>query len=95
MAKLILAIFLACSLSSCLYSNTRIPLDDDLWETRLGEKQGIASNYSILWLVAWGDAGAKAAAKNGGITKLSHMDLGIESYFFGAYIRRDTIVYGE
>lgn len=95
MAKKIVFLLLILSLSSCLYSNTRLPLDDDLWETSLGEKQGIASNYSILWLIAWGDAGAKAAAKNGGITKLNHMDLGIESYLFGAYMRRDTIVYGE
>ena len=95
MLKIILALFLSLSLSSCLYSNTRFPLDEDLWETRLGDKEGMASNHSVLWLFAWGDAGVKAAAKNGGITKINHMDMGVQMYLFGAYVRRDTIVYGE
>lgn len=82
-------------LSGCVYSNIRVPLDEDLWKTELGTKTGVASNYSILWLVAWGDAGVKRAAENGGITTINHMDMGVESYLFGTYIRRDTIVYGE
>jgi len=86
---------LLLSLNGCLYSNVRFPLDDDLWETKLGDKIGTSSNYSILWLVAWGDAGVKAAMENGGITKASQMDMGVKSFLFGAYIQRDTIVYGE
>jgi hypothetical protein len=49
----------------------------------------------VAWLVAWGDAGTKKAAENGGITVVNHMDIGIESYVFGLYMRRDTIVYGD
>ncbi len=95
-SPLLLLAFLAISLlTGCLYSNTRVPLDDDLWRTELGKKVGVASNYSILWLVAWGDAGVKKAAENGGLTVVNHMDVGVESYIFGAYIRRDTIVYGD
>ena len=95
MKKLLCCAVVMSLLSGCVYSNIRVPLDEDLWKTELGQKVGVASNYSILWLVAWGDAGVKKAAENGGITTINHMDMGIESYFFGAYIRRDTIVYGD
>ena len=95
MKKLWMCVLLGTLLTGCVYSNIRIPLDEDLWKTELGSKVGTASNYSILWLVAWGDAGVKQAAENGGITTINHMDMGVESYLFGAYIRRDTIVYGD
>jgi hypothetical protein len=95
MKKLLCFAVLISLLSGCVYSNIRVPLDEDLWKTELGKKVGTASNYSILWLVAWGDAGVKQAAENGQITTINHMDMGIESYLFGAYIRRDTIVYGD
>ncbi len=95
MKKLIACAVFISILSGCVYSNIRFPLDEDLWKTELGTKVGVSSNYSILWLVAWGDAGVKKAAENGGISTINHMDMGIESYFFGAYIRRDTIVYGN
>lgn len=95
MKKLIPCFLITTILSGCLYSNTRFPLDEDLWKTELGTKVGVASNYSVLWLVAWGDAGVKKAAENGGLTTINHMDMGIESYVFGLYLRRDTIVYGD
>lgn len=95
MKKFIQCLLLSTTFAGCLYSNTRVPLDEDLWKTELGTKVGVASNYSVLWLVAWGDAGVKKAAENGGLTTINHMDMGIESYVFGLYIRRDTIVYGD
>jgi len=95
MKRLWCLLVLLGTLSGCVYSNIRFPLDEDLWKTELGSKVGTSSNRSILWLVAWGDAGVKKAAENGGITVINHMDMGIESYFFGVYVRRDTIVYGD
>lgn len=95
MKKMFLNALLLSALSGCVYSNARVPLDTDLWKTELGSKVGIASNYSVLWLVAWGDAGVKKAAEDGGISVVNHMDMGIESYLFGLYMRRDTIVYGD
>ena len=96
MCKKILFFFiLSFVLSGCLYSNVKVPLDEDVWDTQLGTKVGVSSNYSVLWLVAWGDAGVKKAAENGGITVVKHMDAGIQSYVFGLYSRRDTIVYGD
>jgi hypothetical protein len=95
MRRLALLSIVASLFSGCVYSNIRFPLDEDLWKTELGSKVGTSSNRSVLWLFAWGDAGVKQAAENGGIKTINHMDMGIESYFFGAYIRRDTIVYGD
>ena len=90
--KLLPILFL---LSSCVYTDIKIPLDMDVWETKLGTKVGIASNHSVLWLVSWGDAGVKKAAENGGLHTVNHLDLGVQSYFFGTYIRTDTIAYGD
>jgi hypothetical protein len=89
------AMLAAVVLSGCLYSHVTIPLSTTLDETELGQKQGKASIYSLVWLFAWGDAGAAAAAKNGGITTMKHMDM--ESYviLFGIYTRTTTIVYGD
>jgi hypothetical protein len=95
MKRALLLVVLCCSVSGCLYSNIRFPLDEDLWKTELGSKVGVASNHSVAWLVAWGDAGVKEAAKNGSITTINHMDMGVKSYLFGLYTRRDTIVYGD
>ncbi|MBI3818567.1 MAG: hypothetical protein HY286_07755 [Planctomycetes bacterium] len=79
----------------CLYSHVRHPLDLDLQETKLGSRRGEATAQSILWLVAWGDAGTAAAAQNGGITTLRHMDTEILFIFFGLFASETTIVYGD
>jgi hypothetical protein len=55
----------------------------------------VASNHSVLWLFAWGDAGVKKAAENGGLKVVNHMDMGVQSYVFGLYMKRETIVYGD
>ncbi len=82
-------------MSGCLYSRVTIPLSTELNKTDLGQKQGEASTYSVLWLFAWGDAGAAAAAKNGGITTMRHMDRKINIILFGLYTSTTTIVYGD
>ncbi len=61
-------------LTGCLYSNVKAPFDTDLDKTVLGPKEGNASSYSVLWLFSRGDAGTAAAAKNGGIDTINHMD---------------------
>ena len=59
-------------LTGCAYMRVQRPLDEDFQEPRLGSKIGRAHAYSILWLVAWGDAGTRAAAENGGIEVIRH-----------------------
>lgn len=81
--------------SGCAYVNVKAPLDTDLNATSFGTKTGSASTHSVLWLVAWGDAGTKAAADNGGLTVVNHMDIQIQSYLFGLYSKKTVIVYGD
>lgn len=83
------------TLPSCVFTNTVIPLDTDVQSTDLGTKVGEASNQSVAWLVAWGDGGMQAAAKEGGITTMKHADLRVLNVLFGLYTRTTTIVYGN
>ncbi len=87
--------FVSISLVGCLYSHVTLPYGTELNKTELGHKKGTSSMYSVLWLFAWGDAGAAAAAKNGEITTLTHMDREVYAILFGIYTRQTTIVYGE
>ena len=82
-------------ITGCVYVHVTVPLSTQLNETELGHKRGEASMYSYLWLVALGDAGAAAAAKQGGITVLTHMDREYLMIFYGIYTRQTTIVYGD
>lgn len=89
------ALVSAVLLSGCFYAHVLTPLDTNADKTVLGQKTGKAASYSVLWAAAWGDAGTAAAAKNGGITTVNHMDREIYSVFFGIYTETTTIVYGE
>ena len=82
-------------LSGCVYSKVTRPLDRDVNETRLGSKVGRASSKGVAYLVAWGDSGVAAAARNGGLSQVNHLD--VESYIllFGLYTEVTTIAYGE
>lgn len=75
--------------------NVKTPLDTDLDKTTLGTKVGTASIESVLWVAAWGDAGIKAAAENGEISVINHVDQQTYSILFGAYTKITTIVYGD
>lgn len=79
----------------CAYMDVRRPLDQNFDRTELGKKEGQAHSYSVLYLVAWGDAGAKAAARNGDIQVIRYADTEIFSILFGLYTRLTTIAYGD
>ncbi|MBI5064128.1 MAG: protein trl [Desulfatitalea sp.] len=85
----------ALILSGCAYVHTKTPFDSDLDKTDLGTKVGTADAYSILWLVAWGDASYEAAARNGDIKVLKHADQESLAVLFGLYVRWRVIVYGD
>jgi len=57
-------------------------------------KVGTAKCTSILTWVATGDASLEAAKKNGGITKVSHVDWKAKN-FLGIYGEYTVTVYGE
>jgi len=93
---LIIALLLCVSLfSGCAYVHTRAPYDANLDNTEIGSKLGKASNYSLLWLVAWGDGSYAEAARNGNIKVMKHADIEVVSVLFGVYVRRTVLVYGE
>ncbi|MFZ0613503.1 MAG: TRL domain-containing protein [Desulfobacterales bacterium] len=79
----------------CAYVNIRTPYDTDLNRTELGSKTGTAEAYSVLWLVAWGDASYSAAARNGQITVMNHADQEVVQVLFGLYTRWRIVVYGD
>jgi len=85
----------AMLMTGCVYSNIKTPLDTDLDKTEMGTKVGEASIYSVLWLISWGDSSTAAAAKEGGMSTVNHMDRQIYSVLFGLYSRTTTIVYGD
>ena len=54
-----------------LYTEVYGPIDAG---SRVGNKEGVSCAQSILVLVATGDASIKAAARDGGITKIDSVD---------------------
>ena len=81
--------------SGCAYVNVRTPYDDNLDNTELGTKVGKASNYGLLWVIAWGDGSYAAAARDGDIKVMKHADREIVEYLMGLYVRHTIIVYGD
>jgi hypothetical protein len=65
------------------------------WSTTgsVGSREGRACAQSILGMVATGDASIKAAASNGGVTKIASIDH--ESTWFIVYGEFCTIVRGS
>ena len=82
-------------MTGCLYTHVLTPYDTNVNKTVLGQKTGKASMYSVLGLVAWGDASSATAAKQGGISTLNHMDRELLNIVFGIYMESTTIVYGD
>ncbi len=75
-----------------IYTNTVSPITAT--SNVKGTKIGKATSTSILGLIATGDSSIQAAAKNGGITKISHVDYAANS-ILGIYGQYTTIVYGQ
>lgn len=95
LTRLAAALAVVLFASGCLYSDIKVPLDRDVSTTVLGPKIGYASNHSVLWLFAWGDGSTEAAARNGDLKVINHLDEEIFVIFFGAYTRSTTVAYGE
>src|SRR6266704_84624 len=62
---IIALLLISVLVSGCAYTNIQRPLGTEFNKTELGTKTGRSSNYSVLWLIAWGNGGTKAAAENG------------------------------
>ena len=58
-------------------------------------KTGTSGSSAILGLFASGDGSVEAAMRQGGITKIHHVDHEVNVYLLGIYAENKTIVYGE
>jgi hypothetical protein len=64
----------------------------------LGSKCGVAKSTLYLgglWSSKGAENGIDKAAKEAGITKISHVDSYTKTYFFGIVAKQITKVYGE
>ena len=93
--KTCVAFIALLGLSSCIVTDVKLPLDTDLNETKVHTKSGESTLQSVLWSVAWGDAGIQAAALDGGLRYVSHADQRVFSILGGLYYKYTTVVYGH
>jgi hypothetical protein len=103
MKRLLAASTLALVLSGCavahapvngfLYSHVTAPVGVT-GSADKPTKVGRAHVRSIFGLYAYGDASIETAAKNGGITKIHHVDHETQSYF-GVLADYTVVVYGN
>ena len=90
MKKLFFFAAILCGLASC---STVTPLAAT--SNTVGTKCGTATDTRYLGIFPFkGDNGIDAAAKNGGIKKISHVDVQTENMFF-IVVKNTTKVYGE
>ncbi len=102
-AAIVVAALLAIGVAGCLsapfqppsgiVSVTKAPLSTEgNWD--VGSRKGEASSFSVLGLYASGDCSIAAAASNGGLKKIGHVDY---EYFnvIGIWQKATVIVYGE
>jgi hypothetical protein len=90
-----LAVAMIFIVSGCAYMHVQMPMGTNFDNTQLGTREGRSSSYSLLWLVAWGDGGTKAAATQGDIKIIRYADTEMKLVLFGMYTRRTTVVYGD
>ena len=76
-----------------LYTKVDLPVTVGNSELQWSKK-GTASCYSVLGLIASGDASINAACKQGGITKVSWVTYSVNN-ILGAYGIYTTTVYGD
>ena len=63
----------------------------------VGSKCGVAEStvYLGIWSSKGAENGIDQAAKNGGITKISHVDSYTQNILWGLVVKQVTMVYGE
>jgi hypothetical protein len=79
----------------CVYTDISVPMSRDFRNTRVVTKKGEATCRSVLWLVAWGDAGLQKAAADGQLVSLEYADAAYLNILFGLYMSKTTVVYGN
>ena len=75
------------------YTDLNLPLNATSNDGK-ASKVGTSECKSVLTLVAWGDCSIETAKKNGGITKVHHIDFDVNN-ILGIYGKYTVTVYGE
>ena len=78
--------------SGVWYTNTTDPVTAT--SNTVGKKVGTSKATNILGIIVTGDSGINEAARNGGIQKISHVDVK-KTCILGIFGTTETIVYGE
>ena len=102
-SAIVLASLLAFGVAGCLsapfqppsgvVSVTKAPLSTEgNWD--VGSKKGESSSFSVLGLYASGDCSIAAAARNGGLKKIGHVDYEYVN-IIGIWQKATVIAYGE
>ena len=91
--KALAAVAVCALVSSCATISSPVTATSN----PVGSKCGVAE--STIYLGTWSskgeENGIEQAAKNAGITKISHVDSYQKLYFWGIIIKQTTKVYGE
>jgi len=77
-----------------IFSDFKSPMQTEFNKTTIAEKRGEATSQDILGWVCTGDASIKAAAADGKITTVHHVDYHFWN-ILGVYSKFTTIVYGD
>jgi len=96
LALVAMGMLMGCALlipMGSIYTDVKLPVTAT-GNTGVPTKTGEASCTSILSMVAVGDCSIEAAKKNGGITKVNHVDWAAKS-ILGIYGSYKVIVSGE
>ena len=92
--KVLAAVTVCALVSSCATISNPVTATTN----PLGSKCGVAKSTLYLgglWSSKGAENGIDKAAKEAGITKISHVDSYTKNYFFGIVIEQITKVYGE
>ncbi|GEM_PF-220674 len=76
------------------FNSTTFPVDIAFDQTEIGTRAGRSSAQTILGLISWGDASVAAAARNGGIKQIDHIDAKLFNILV-IYVQYETVVYGR
>ena len=91
--KALLAVGMCVLVSSCMTISRPVTATTHPFGTKCGEAK--STIYFGLWSSKGGENGIDKAAREAGITKISHVDSYTTYYFLGIIQQQITKVYGE
>jgi hypothetical protein len=77
-----------------VFTNIKAPIDIDANGSPMPSKKGESSSINVLGIVAVGDASVKAAADDGGLVRVEHIDYEFLNVL-GVFSKFTVIAYGE